>query len=114
MTVPIKYSCSWILMNILNQMKVVDQMEEWKQAEETHRYQNKVFYNGLMEQQQPVSWRKMFFDNGAIPRAQFIPRLATKSRLHRFGLLDNTTYFFCQEEETLNHLFFYCDRVNQI
>lgn len=61
-----------------------------------------------------VPWRKVLFDNEARPRALFTlwmachNRLATKSRLMKFGMLTEEKCVFCCETETQNHLLFEC------
>ncbi|XP_058752915.1 uncharacterized protein LOC131626112 [Vicia villosa] len=62
----------------------------------------------------------LFFQNRASPRANFIlwltslGRLSTKDRLVRFGLIQDTKCCFCQQMETMQHLFFACDYSSKI
>lgn len=41
-------------------------------------------------------------------------KLATKDRLHKFGMVENTKCCFCGKMEYINHLFFYCDEMNRL
>lgn len=41
-------------------------------------------------------------------------RLATKDRLCKFGVILPATCCFCQEDDCINHLFFYCKPMKYI
>ncbi|XP_058750109.1 uncharacterized protein LOC131623109 [Vicia villosa] len=112
--VPIKKSCSWILKNILQQRDQVKEMQPWKDLVKTGKFAMKNFYYAFLDQQQKVPWRKLFYGNVARPRALFTLRiachdsLATKARLRKFGMLSNDACSFCEEVESLQHLFYEC------
>lgn len=54
------------------------------------------------------------YGNLARPKAQLVlwlachGRLATKDRLHRFGMIDNIQCCFCSQTKTLDHQRFEC------
>ncbi|XP_058775782.1 uncharacterized protein LOC131650057 [Vicia villosa] len=114
MTVPIKNSCSWILKNILKQRGQVKEMQPWKDLVENEKFSMKKFYYNFLKHHQQIPWRRLFYDNAARPRALFTlwlachDRLATKARLREFGILTNEECTFCDNVETLQHLFFDC------
>ncbi|CAK8574064.1 unnamed protein product [Lathyrus sativus] len=41
-------------------------------------------------------------------------RLATKDRLHKYGMIEDTECCFCEKNESLNHLFFECERLKSV
>lgn len=120
MNVPIRDSCSWILKSILKQMDRVKERHQWKELPRTRKFSMKKFYYSFLEQHQQVPWRKIFYDNDVLPRALFTlwlachDRLATKAILLKFRLLNNEDCVFCDSEENLQHLFFYCRVINRI
>ena len=120
MTLPIKASCSWIMKGILKQRVKVQEMAQWTDLLQTNRFRVNQFYYGLLEPQPVVSWRKVFFNNEARPRALFIlwlachNRLATKERLYRFGIVNDARCAFCEEVETVQHLLFECGEMYAI
>ncbi|XP_058783773.1 uncharacterized protein LOC131658504 [Vicia villosa] len=65
-------------------------------------------------------WSHLMFGNFARPRAVFIlwlacnGRLATKVRLKNFGMTQDDRCVFCEEKETLNHLFFSCPLLKDV
>jgi hypothetical protein len=72
-------------------------------------------YQSLKMDHPSVEWRVTMYQNIARPRAIFIlwmachGRLATKDRLKKFGVNLDVKCCFCNQEETLNHLFFSCN-----
>lgn len=81
MNVPIKSTFSYILKNILKQITVIQNMQDWKAVIQDKRFNIKKFYYGILEQKQQVQERKLFYDNFARPRALFVMWLACQDRL---------------------------------
>ncbi|XP_058752433.1 uncharacterized protein LOC131625603 [Vicia villosa] len=77
-------------------------------------------YKVVQDCELKVEWRNLLYKNIARPRACFIlwlachEKLATKDRLHRFGMIDNVSCCFCSGMESLNHLFFECTSTREI
>ncbi|XP_058755461.1 uncharacterized protein LOC131628652 [Vicia villosa] len=77
------------------------------------------FYKAIQNSPK-VSWSHLLLSNPATPRAVFIfwlvchGKLPTTSRLCRFGLLSDNKCGFCDNEETISHLFFYCEEMKSI
>nr|XP_016478967.1 PREDICTED: uncharacterized protein LOC107800323 [Nicotiana tabacum] len=78
-------------------------------------------YKALQGEFQKVTWRCLVCNNKGMPKCIFIlrlaiqDRLATKERLARWGLVDETLCTMChRNNETMHHLFFDCDYSNEI
>lgn len=71
-------------------------------------------YKELMGVKLDVIWKKLFFCNYARPRAIFtfwmacLGRLPTKDRLQIFGIITYGKCCFCDEPESIDHLFYDC------
>ncbi|XP_058775933.1 uncharacterized protein LOC131650232 [Vicia villosa] len=95
-------------------------MPEWNKMLTENSFCKRKIYKKLLNNRQDVSWKKLFYNNEARPRAGFtlwmacLDRLATKSRLRKFGMLDNDRCVMCAESEDLNHLFFMCTKPRSI
>lgn len=80
----------------------------------------KAMYKALRGDQQKMTWRKVFYNNSVRPKAIFILQLvcqdilATRTRLHKMGMVDDTQYSLCDKEETTRLLFFECDHHKEI
>ena len=67
-----------------------------------------------------MPWRKLMYCNAARPRAVMTlwltchQKLATKTRLVRYGMVANNTCCFCDAEETIAHLFFGCATMRKV
>lgn len=63
---------------------------------------------------------KILYNNVARPKVFVVmwlachERLATKKRLHIFGMLDNDNCCFCPKVETIQYLLFKCDELGKI
>lgn len=85
-----------------------------------HKFVMKQMYNGFKEVQQEVQWVNLFYNNMARPRSCLfygqlaMKKLATKERLHRFGMMDNDKCNFRSQVETVHHLFFESAGLKQI
>ncbi|KAG5071226.1 hypothetical protein JHK86_006437 [Glycine max] len=81
---------------------------------QSRRFIGRKVYGNLFPATPNVVWTKLILHNRARPRAIFTlwmichENLATKARLHRFGMLNNNQCVFCTEVETIDHLFFDC------
>ncbi|XP_058742496.1 uncharacterized protein LOC131614989 [Vicia villosa] len=72
-------------------------------------------YHCLIQENTATDWHHLMFHNIARPRAKLSMwlcchgRMATKERLYKFGLLQDTRYELCGHEvETLDHILFNC------
>ncbi|CAK8536515.1 unnamed protein product [Lathyrus sativus] len=69
---------------------------------------------------QKLEWRTLFYGNVARPKAivnmwlACRERLATRTRLHKFCLIDTTKCYFCNEDETQKLLLFECKEMKVI
>ncbi|XP_058776650.1 uncharacterized protein LOC131650970 [Vicia villosa] len=77
-------------------------------------------YKMIHEGDTQVHWYRLFSGNSARPRALITlwqachEKLATRSRLHRFGMVGFNTCSFCMQEETQDHLLFDCLKTRNI
>ncbi|XP_058752774.1 uncharacterized protein LOC131625952 [Vicia villosa] len=84
------------------------------------KFKSRDVYRELQVSVEDVQWKSLFFKNLARLKAKFIMwvachnRLATKERLHRFGLLNSICCCFCNATETLTHLMFECVKTRVI
>lgn len=108
-----KANYSWIMKDILKQREVLlDVQGLWNHMHTVGKLSMKKMYLKLNVDDPKVLWNCMFNGNKARPRAQMMlwlvchGKLATKSRLYRLKLIDNMQCYFCDKEETLNHLLF--------
>ncbi|CAK8534005.1 unnamed protein product [Lathyrus sativus] len=87
-------------------------MEDWDGMKVKY-FVGKV-YHYLKMDEPDVVWNHMFSTTIARPRALFTlwmtchRRLATKERLKKFGITTDDKCNFCNNEETIDHLFFQC------
>jgi hypothetical protein len=118
MNMPVKQTCSWILKAILQQRDSLQQVSGWNTM--TGRAITKKVYHLLKVEYPLVEWRQTMYQNIARPRALFTfwmachCRLATKDRLHKFGVSVDLRCCFCNREESINHLFFGCTELKII
>ncbi|XP_050219776.1 uncharacterized protein LOC126670147 [Mercurialis annua] len=73
-------------------------------------------WNHFREEKPRVSWWKVVWGPGNIPKQSFIAwlalknRLRTKDKLMKWGCIDNDICVFCNRgPESINHLFFRCN-----
>ncbi|CAK8569610.1 unnamed protein product [Lathyrus sativus] len=87
-------------------------MEDWNDMKEKY-FVGKV-YHYLKMDEPDVGWNHMLSTTIVRPRALFTlwmachRRLATKVRLKTFGFTTDDKCKFCNNEETIDHLFFQC------
>ncbi|XP_058783026.1 uncharacterized protein LOC131657674 [Vicia villosa] len=111
---------SWIRRAILNQRDCIHKYQTiWEDMNTRQRFKCNEFYK-VFQDSPPVSWSQLLLFNPASPRAVFIfwlvchRKIPTKSRLCRFGLINDNKCGFCDKEETASHLFFECDEIRSI
>lgn len=69
----------------------------------------------LRDKGDSVHWKFLIWNSKFIPRQSFITwmlfqgRLSTRDRLASWGIISDGKCSFCNEQETMNHLFFQCD-----
>ncbi|XP_058755938.1 uncharacterized protein LOC131629159 [Vicia villosa] len=108
---------SWVFKAILRQRQVTAEVHNWSSM---GQFRTKQVYKQLRATEIQVSWYKMFCGNSARPRALLTlwlachEKMATRSRLHRFGFVDYVQFSFCLQEETQHHLFFECNETKVI
>ncbi|KAK2388094.1 hypothetical protein QL285_061811 [Trifolium repens] len=113
MTMSVNNSCSWIWKAILKQCDSLLHIQGWEHMQ--GKVITRKVYQSLKMDHPSVEWRVTMYQNIARPRAIFIlwmachGRLATKDRLKKFGVNLDVKCCFCNQEETLNHLFFSCN-----
>ncbi|XP_058783084.1 uncharacterized protein LOC131657737 [Vicia villosa] len=92
----------------------------WQQMLSSEKFKMGTIYKDLMQHHQTVNWFVVIAGNRARPRALFClwlachRRLATKDRLAKFGVIQDTQCCFCREAETLDHLFYKCNVMKTI
>ncbi|CAK8530499.1 unnamed protein product [Lathyrus sativus] len=92
----------------------------WDAMLQLGKFHGGKVYQSLLPLTPNVPWAKLILHNRARPRAIITlwmichGKLATKSRLFRFGMISNNKCAFCIEEEIIDHLFFCCVELKQI
>ncbi|XP_058727135.1 uncharacterized protein LOC131598566 [Vicia villosa] len=95
-------------------------MEDFEGIMKESNFNMGRMYRKLQDYGQKVNWKNLMYGNNARPCTNFIlwlachGRLATKDRLYKFGMTDNTSCCFCPKVESLNHLFFECETMKKI
>ncbi|XP_075106719.1 uncharacterized protein LOC142179621 [Nicotiana tabacum] len=81
----------------------------------------KNFYTKLRGNFERITWRKLMQTNLGVPKWKFIIYLAvqrklmTKDRLRGLGYVEEVTCELCnKEEESIDHMFFYCSYTSQL
>ncbi|CAK8569926.1 unnamed protein product [Lathyrus sativus] len=116
----VKNNSLWVMKSILKLRNIVISRNEWNNMVQTTKFQTTKVYDRISENVQEVSWRRILYQNMARPRALFTlwmayhRKLATKDRLARFWMLNHYTYCFCNDKETIDHLFFQCRTMKTI
>ncbi|XP_058734050.1 uncharacterized protein LOC131605746 [Vicia villosa] len=120
MQVEIKENGSCILRSIFKMRPKVIQMEQWKKLIEQGGFKMKNMYLEFLEKHPKVEWRVLMRKNYARPRGVFTmwlacnKRLATKTRLQKFGVQTDLKCIFCDCHETIQHFLFECRETNEI
>ncbi|XP_058783374.1 uncharacterized protein LOC131658055 [Vicia villosa] len=111
---------SWILKQILNRRAAIDDNQQWEQTLQFDKFNTGKHYQLIRGGREQVTWKKVLFHNNARPRAKFhlwlvlVGRILTKDRLTKFGIITDKGCCFCQEDETIDHLYFGCRYIERI
>ena len=95
MDIEVTTNASWIVKAILNQRDCVRGRSWWGDMLHQDRFKMSKIYKGLLRDVPQVLWKSLFYGNLARSRAKTNlwlscnEHLATKSRLYRFGMVDN-------------------------
>lgn len=93
--------------------RVVD-IGGWESIDVNGKFPSGKVSRELMGDKENVAWRKVLFGNKVRTRAAFVLRLAchgrltTKNRLQRMGVLNDGKWFFGDNDESVEDLFFDC------
>ncbi|KAK2421853.1 hypothetical protein QL285_032436 [Trifolium repens] len=113
-------NASWIMKAIMKQRDGIHQIQMWNEMINAPKFCMKKMYLAIHDRSQIVTWRTLFYGNLARPRALVNlwlacnERLATRDRLHKFGIIDATRCCFCNADETQQHLMFSCNETKSI
>lgn len=105
---------SWMMTNILKNKELGNNSQYWITSVQQGKIGTSSMYKDLRGDSILVRWKTIFFKNHARPMARFNIWLVlhgilpTKDRLQKFGVVTDGKCTFCQQDETLDHLFFYC------
>ncbi|CAL5201029.1 unnamed protein product [Lathyrus oleraceus] len=100
MDIKVTTNASWIAKAVLNQRDCVRGRSWWGDMLHQDKFKMSKIYKELLRDVPQVPWKSLFYGNLARPRAKtnlWLPcneRLATKSRLYRFGMVDNPNVVF--------------------
>ena len=98
---------SWIVKRILKYRDIISRTEYWQDTVMNRKYNTGRMYKALRGNVPRVNWKKLLFDNYARPKANFFlwmalwRRIPTKSRLKKFGFIDDSCCVYCLKEETM-------------
>ncbi|XP_058775609.1 uncharacterized protein LOC131649882 [Vicia villosa] len=79
-----------------------------------NKFNGKKFYHMMHPDSPNHEWDNLVIHNKARPRAVFTfwmlchRKLPTRMRLFRWGMVNSTVCTFCDQDETIDHLFFDC------
>lgn len=93
---------------ILQQRNNVNEVQTlWDFMLKVGKFCGMKVYHRLLSDIPNVLWCSLVLHNRAMPRAFMIchGKLATRVRLHRWGMVPTTQYLFCDQDETIDHLF---------
>ncbi|XP_058733386.1 uncharacterized protein LOC131604994 [Vicia villosa] len=121
MEMELKHDSSWIVKGILKARAVIPViLNTWNQTLHESKFRMGKIYRDLNRNYTNVSWSVLFAGNIARPRALYClwlachKRLATRERLAKFGLINDTNCCFCNHNETMEHLFYGCSTMKNI
>ncbi|XP_045822376.1 uncharacterized protein LOC123915284 [Trifolium pratense] len=113
-------NASWIMKAVMKQREYTLQNPVWTEMLNAQKFNMRKMYLANYDRSQSVPWRTLFYGNVARPRALVNlwiacnGRLATRDRLHKFGIIDTTCCCFCSADETQQHLMFDCNETRDI
>lgn len=106
-----KISYSWIFKALLRQKENAMGIQGWNQL---HYFRTKTIYKLMRSNDTLVNWYRILYGNNSKPQALFTlwlachGKMATRSGLMQFGLVDYNTCCYCEHEEIIDHLLFWC------
>ncbi|XP_058761391.1 uncharacterized protein LOC131634784 [Vicia villosa] len=109
-----KIASSWMLKSIVKVRGLTTQSEYWKDSIQKNQFNTNAMYKELRGSYTNQTWRKILFQNYARPRACFtlwlaiLNRLPTKDRLRKINIQTDGICSFCDQTESIEHLFFLC------
>ncbi|XP_058776370.1 uncharacterized protein LOC131650686 [Vicia villosa] len=114
--VPIGKSWSWVAQAVLGTRDTIAAHPlAWEKQMQSSRFSMTDIYQALVKEDNMVPWRFLMIRNYARPKAIITlwlvchGKLATKDRLLRFGMLQDSICSLCGEkDESIQHLFFEC------
>ncbi|XP_058724206.1 uncharacterized protein LOC131595758 [Vicia villosa] len=120
MEADMKKSGTWIMKHILLLRETVNNIQKlWNIMCIQGKFKMKNVYNHMVKVT-ACDWHNRMMNNPERPRAVLVmwlvchKKLATKERLHRFGMLNSSFYFFCPNIGTIDHLFYECTKLKSI
>ncbi|XP_058733586.1 uncharacterized protein LOC131605219 [Vicia villosa] len=121
MTMNCSNTSSWIIKGIMATRSIIPEIQRcWDQSMNNSKFKLGDVYKNMLKQETNVEWQGLIAGNVARPRAVFClwmachKRLATRDRLGKFGVSVPSSCGFCQEIETIEHLFFECERLKYV
>lgn len=109
----IKHSDSGVFKVVLQQRNIMHNVQTlWITNVQDMKFNGRKIYNILQMDISNVVWCKLVLHNKARPRAILAlwmlchGKLPTQMRLHRWGMINTTKCVFCDQDETIEHLFF--------
>lgn len=113
-------SSSWIFKGILKCRPLTHHNPCWTSLMQLPKFKTGLLYRHLKDTGNTAPWKTILYKNVSRPRAQMLlwlachERLATRERLHRFGLIDTEVCCFCPLQESQQHLLFSCPTTSTI
>ncbi|KAL6498703.1 hypothetical protein OROGR_028250 [Orobanche gracilis] len=104
MHVDIPSQASYLIKKVLKVRQLVIGNGTWQKQVGEQKFEMSLIYREIWPPVQKVNWREYVLNNLATPRAQFIlwlilrGRIATKSRLQKFGVQVDPICMFCGTE----------------
>ncbi|XP_058733450.1 uncharacterized protein LOC131605068 [Vicia villosa] len=116
----VRASCSWTVKKMMKCRDDIKDLQYWQDVLQGKQFKTKLLYIAIRGTMNKVEWRHLIMHNLARPRAIFLlwlvlyGKLSTKDRLLKFGISVNPTCEFCNNLESIHHLFFECSHVHMV
>lgn len=120
MEVSVKTNWSWIVKAIFKQRQRVINNQYYGTMLNQYYVSTRQIYKAIRTDSMQVCQRKIWMDKPASLRVLFMlwmdcnGRLATKDKLHHFGMIDQVNCCFCNSGESIQHLLFHCSVMKSI
>ncbi|CAI8592698.1 unnamed protein product [Vicia faba] len=122
MNVMVGMNSSWVIKYIMDLRGITTQYKQiWDNMLQNRKFNMKKIYDAMIDDNTRVTWRYLFKNNCARPRANHVAwlifhgKLGTKNRLSHFGLIKENFSSLCKtDDESIRHLFFECRITNNI